>query len=146
MDQTSLFEMAAPDLAVVAAKPEKWDRPDTMSMAARNRYGLGATWRWIQSEVVDMKVKNSDFMLHMADAATVGVFKSGPRKGETKWPELKDCRRVIISRADLDSAEAGWEQEHGVCVDCGGVGTDALASAQRACRRCKGSGKPKAAL
>lgn len=138
MSQASLFEVE-PVVEAESAESAEDKAPDFLSIAARKRAGLPDSFRWMQVEVIDRKIPNSDFLLHMAEP--VGVYASGKRKGETKWPALKDCRRVVVSPAELRQAESAWEAEHGKCHCCGG----AKVVGKQTCWVCKGSGLPKVA-
>jgi len=55
-------------------------------------------------------------------AIPIGTFRSGPRKGCSKFPPLKDCDTVIISSQDIEIAKAEYRKETGNCPECEGSG------------------------
>jgi hypothetical protein len=110
---------------------------DFINLAACRKAGLDhMKWRWAQVEVI----KGTEFtMAYMFEPAAVGVFKSGPRKGEPKCPSLKACKAVVFEhRAAIDAERLRYEAETGECADCLGTGV----WFKRPCPRCNATGKP----
>lgn len=79
-----------------------------------------------------------------------GVFKSGPRKGETNWAKADKSteRRIVISAGDALRFRLEWERDHGKCHECLGSGrawcgwSKSEGNRFRTCVRCGGSGSP----
>ena len=99
-------------------------------------------WRWCELDGHD---KPEDFIL-VRGAIPVGEYKSGKKKGRTKWP--KELQTIWLRRREMDQVACDWEQETGKCHRCDGSGQECCGwsvkdgKSYRQCSRCGGVGKP----
>lgn len=116
--------------------------PDIYLLAAQHRYRLSPDWQWRQIVSLD------DGFIELHGASPISAYKSGPRRGQPRFPPRSQCRRVIVTRQDVADARARWEAETGRCSHCGGEGQEAIGwsaaegTRYRTCRACSGTGKP----
>jgi hypothetical protein len=75
----------------------------------------------------------------------IGVFKSGSRKGESKFKGKG--QKVIITKDELIKVAIEYETTTGKCWDCHGTGQELVGwdksegSIYRSCQRCQGTGE-----
>ena len=110
---------------------------DFMTICARKKLG-NAEWQWCTSERVE-----GGFLV---TGGVPGVYKSGKKKGRTKWPKKSECDRIIVTLEDRDAAIVEYEKETGKCAWCEGSGKTLSrwsrdrGSEFRQCEKCDGTG------
>lgn len=98
-----------------------WEPPDFWSMHARKLLSLPEDWRWTSLEAIPGG-DGRDYS-QVKGAIPFGVrFKSGPRKGEINWAHRREERTVVIPFKEHHAFIAAWEDETGLCHDCGNTG------------------------
>ena len=124
--------------------PPKRTYFDAVTEFVREKFKLGAGWKVYCIDTGDGRREAG--VVQVEGATPVGVYKSGKRKGRTKWDGAKDTRTLNYIRADFDAWEVEWSKRTGLCPDCYGDGktmTKASASGTeyRPCEKCAGTGK-----
>lgn len=115
---------------------------DFFNMTAHRVHGMPEDWRWCQLDGHD---KPEDF-IEVKGSIPIGQFKSGPRKGRTKWP--KELQTIWMRRREIDRVRDDWESENHTCHKCEGSGEECYGFSKhqgrkmRTCQRCNGTGKP----
>lgn len=113
--------------------------PCFMNEAARKKLGQDEGWRWCKAEVI-----GDDMLL---EGAHPNIISKGKRKGQATWKGIA-LTKVVLTRADIDQAEADYEARTCCCRKCGGSGQEWCrwhfeeGNSYRTCTRCGGSGKP----
>lgn len=114
---------------------------DFYNLIATER-GMPAGWQWFTIRAVD----GGDTIV--TGAVCTALFKSGPRKGQTKWAkrDRSTQREIVVTREQIRERRAQWQRDSGKCVDCYGTGA-AIAgwsvdegTFTRPCGRCKATG------
>ena len=99
-------------------------------------------WQWFASRVVG----DGDDAAFIVTGGIPRLLKAGPRKGCQTW-DRKVATEVVVTRAEVDAAEAAYEAAIDWCRRCAGSKVHMVASGENyvkygQCWRCKGTGHP----
>ena len=100
-------------------------------------------WQWFASRVVG----DAPDAAFIVTGGVPRLLKTGPRKGYPIW-DRKAATEVVVTRAEVDAAEAAYEAKTGRCRRCAGSKVHMTkASVEHGvtystCWRCKGTGQP----
>lgn len=115
------------------------------ALMLQRMFNLPPEWQVCGARLLDLNRPGLGIIYE--GAVPLGVYKSGPKAGRTKWPPAKACQTFTVLKTEIDSFRASWEQETGICSDCLGKGRNAFRippksdDDYRECRRCQGTGK-----
>lgn len=99
---------------------------------------MPAGWKWYRSDRI-----TGGFLL--TGCIPDGVYKTGPRKGKTKW-DTKNATQVLVTREELQAEESRWQSETGKCSECQGEGRNetgwskAEGRSYKPCQACNATG------
>lgn len=113
-------------------------RMEHLEAAARKKLSAPDGWRAYKFECI------ADCYL-IEGSVPVGVYARGPRKGQPKWSG--DGDQTILTRDDVEKANASYQATTGNCGECMGTGKEFVSWSkkdglvQRPCAQCRGTGK-----
>lgn len=115
--------------------------PDIHAITARRVHDLPDDW---QPRIYGCLDRGLGFYLR--GAVPVGIFRSGRRKGQPKFPPMSQLQQVVITADEVRQTRIEWENETGLCCYCGGSGKTVKScgingTTYRQCLHCDGSGK-----
>ena len=115
--------------------------PDIHAIAARHVHGLPHNWQPRTYSALDRCLG-----YELRGSVPIGTYSRGPRKGRPKWPRLAELQRVVITMDEVRQARIRWENETGLCSNCGGSGqqvksTGISGTTYRECISCDGTGR-----
>ena len=115
------------------------------ALMLQRMFNLPPEWQVCGIKILDFN--RLDIGIIYKGAVPLGVYKTGRRKGWTKWPSARACLTFTVLKAEIDAFRASWEQETGICSACFGKGRNAFRipaksdADYRVCKRCQGTGK-----
>lgn len=129
------------------------DKSDTLSMYARERFGLHAYWRWCRfTRGMPNDKELPEGTIRLTGAAYYAK-KSGKGKGSPNYKKpLEGTERTVFFTVQEHSAWEDARDKQGICKDCAGTGqkwrgwNHETGNRYETCRRCEGTGVPKQAV
>jgi hypothetical protein len=91
---------------------------DWWNETAKRVYGAPEGWRWCS---LDGHNAPKGFVM-VEGAVPVGEFRSGARKGRTKWPPKSKLDTIWIHDNELAETKRLWSEQTGKCAECVGSG------------------------
>ncbi len=128
------------DADLFPAKPHEPRRPEFWVEVAKRKVG-DPKWEWFSSE----RIGDGDFLMEGGEPRTIS---KGPRKGHRTWKHLAphEKKKVVVTQAEIQQAEADYERDTGKCNVCGGSGQEWRGWSRdngdrfRPCLRCDATG------
>ena len=98
----------------------KKQRVDFYNLTAVRCHGKPEGWRWYSLSSSDAP----DGYVLLKGSVPVGTYRSGPRKGRTKWPPKQPSDAVWMTDSDVEETKRLWCVETGLCGKCCGSGRE----------------------
>jgi len=76
---------------------------DVLNIIARRKLGASPKWEWFRAMITP-----SGYLIQ--GSVPIGVFKSGPRKGQMKWGPRDTADTVIITDEEMKAAKKEMEK------------------------------------
>lgn len=99
-------------------------------------------WKWHTMSV------RGDLGMAVSGSVPVGTYRSGPRKGQTKWDKKSLTEAtILVTYAEMEVVANAYEATTGGCWPCSSTGmvfhswSDAEGVKMKLCKRCGGSGR-----
>ena len=114
---------------------------DIIQLTMERIFDLPEGWKWYKGDY-DAGPKG---FIQVWGSVPIGKYKSGPRKGQTKWGKRSSNDIFWVALFELDKTIEIWEAENGLCHKCEGSGVEVKSSGIngktfRKCGKCNAQG------